>query len=152
MDAPTTRVVEPCPRVVTTPPPRVATTSNNSTTPNAIRQMPLIHQCQTCNYNLFHILSNNDDNDDTVGARNFSPSAPPTILPSSISPVNPPMRQAPCRLASPSPILPSTFQLRRLPTTPPLRVRATKVFIPAITSAAPYSLVHDLCQTHHKNH
>jgi hypothetical protein len=61
VDAPPTRVVAPCPRVVTTPPPRVAATSNNILTPNAIRQMPLFHQRQTCNSNNpFHILSNNN--------------------------------------------------------------------------------------------
>jgi hypothetical protein len=43
VDAPTTRVVTPRPRVVTTPPPRVATTPKNITTLNAIRQMPLVH-------------------------------------------------------------------------------------------------------------
>jgi hypothetical protein len=45
------------------PSPRVATTPNNIMTPNAIRQMPLIHQRQTHNNNPFHILSDNEDDD-----------------------------------------------------------------------------------------
>ncbi len=137
VDAPNPRVVAPCPRVVTTPPPKVATTSNNITTPNAIRQMFLVHQCNTCNNNLFHILSNDDNNDDTVLASNCSPSAPPNILPSSIPPVNPLTCQVPRRIASSPPIPPPTIQPRRLPTTPPSRVQATQAFIPAITPAAP---------------
>jgi hypothetical protein len=47
VDARAPRVVAPCPRVETTQPPRAATTSNNITTPDAIRQMPLIHQHHT---------------------------------------------------------------------------------------------------------
>jgi hypothetical protein len=88
VDAPSARVIAPCPRVVTTPPPRVATISNNITTPNAIRQMPLNHQRQTCNNNPFHILSDNNDDDDTVVTSNCSPSASPTIPLSSIPPVS----------------------------------------------------------------
>jgi hypothetical protein len=44
----------------------MATTSNNITTPNAIREMPLIHQRHTRSSNPFHIHSNDDNNDDTV--------------------------------------------------------------------------------------
>jgi hypothetical protein len=77
VDAPTLRVVAPCPRVATSPPPRVTTTSNNIMTPDAIRQMPLVHQHHTHNNNPFHILSNNDNDDDnTVVTSNCSPSAP----------------------------------------------------------------------------
>ncbi len=94
VDAPTVRVVAPCPRVVTTPPPMVAIISNNIITPNAIRQIPLVHQHHTRNNNPFQILSDDDNDDDTVVARNYSPSAPPTILPSSIPPLNPFMRHA----------------------------------------------------------
>jgi hypothetical protein len=83
VDATTPRVVAPCPRVATTPPPSVTTTSNNIMMLDAIRQMPLIHQRHTRINNPFHILTNNDDNDDTVIASNCSPSAPPTISPSS---------------------------------------------------------------------
>jgi hypothetical protein len=54
VDAPTTRVVAPSQRVATAPS-SMATTSNNITTPIAIRQMPLIHQGQTCNNIPFHI-------------------------------------------------------------------------------------------------
>jgi hypothetical protein len=95
VDAPTPMVVAPCQKVATTPPPRAATTSNNIMTPDAIRQMPLVHQQYTLNNNPFHILTDDDDDDDTVIAINCSPSAPPTISPSSVPPVNPPLRQAP---------------------------------------------------------
>jgi hypothetical protein len=61
VDAPTPRVVAPCLRVATTPPPRAATTSNNITTPDAIRQMPLVHQRHTRNNNPFHILTDDDN-------------------------------------------------------------------------------------------
>jgi hypothetical protein len=144
VDAPTPRVVAPCPRVVTTPPPRAATKSNNITTPNAIKQMPLIHQHHTCNNNPFHILSDNDDNDDTVIASNCSPSAPPTVSPSSAPPVNPPTRHAPRQLMSPPPIPPPYAPPMRLPTTLPPWVQATRAFSPAITPTAPYSPVHDI--------
>jgi hypothetical protein len=96
VDAPTPRVVAPCLRVATTPPPMAATTSSNITTPDAIRKMPLIHQRHTRNNNPFHILTNNDNNVDTVIASNCSSSAPPTISPSSAPPVNPPTCQVPC--------------------------------------------------------
>jgi hypothetical protein len=105
VDAPTTRAVAPSPRLATTPPSRVATTSNNIMTPNAIRQMTLVHQCQTCNNNPFHILFNDDNDYDTVVASNCNPSAPPTILPSSVLPVTPPMHQAPRQVASSPSIL-----------------------------------------------
>ncbi len=142
VDAPSARVVAPCPRVVTNPPPSLATTY--ITTPNAIRQMPLVHQRQTCNNNPFHILSDDKDNNDTVVTSNCSPSAPPTIPPPSIPPVNLLTHQAPRRLLSPLPIPPTTVQPRRLPTSPPPRVQTTQTFIPAITPAAPYSPAHDL--------
>jgi hypothetical protein len=137
VDAPTPTVVAPCPRVATTPPPRVATTSNNITTPDAIRQMSLVHQRHTCNNNPFHILTDDDDDDETVITSNCSPSAPPTVSPSSISPVISPMHQAPCRLTSPPPIPPSYVPPTCLSTTPPPRVQATRACIPAITPAAP---------------
>jgi hypothetical protein len=57
VDAPTPRVVAPCLRVATNPLPRAATTSNTITTPDAIRQMPLIHQHHTCNNNSFQTLN-----------------------------------------------------------------------------------------------
>jgi hypothetical protein len=144
VDAPTPRVVAPCPRVATTPPPRAATTSNNITTPNAFRQMPLIHQRHTCNNNPFHILTNDDDDNDTVIASNCSPSAQPTVSPSSALPVIPLTRQAPHQLTILPPIPPPSAHPTRLPTTPPMRVQATQEFIPAITPTAPYSPVHDL--------
>jgi hypothetical protein len=134
-----------CPGLYGTPPPRVTTTSKNITTPNAIRQMLLVHQCQTRNNNPFHILSDDDINDDTVIARNCSPSAHPPIPPSSVLPETPPTCQSSCQVASPLPIPPSTVQPRLLPTTPPPRVPTTPAFIPAITPNALYSPIHDLC-------
>jgi hypothetical protein len=77
VNAPTLRVVAPCPRVPTTPSPREATTSNNIMTPDAIRQMQLIHQRHTRKNNPFHILTNDDDDDDTVIASNCSPKLQP---------------------------------------------------------------------------
>ena len=77
------RVAAPSTRVENAPPPRVATTSNNITTPNVIRTMPLVYQRQTRNNNPFHILSDDDDDDDTVVASNCSPRDPPPTLPSS---------------------------------------------------------------------
>ncbi len=105
--------------------PRVPTKLNNITTPNAIRQMPLVHQHHTRNNNPFHILSDNDDNDDTIVTSNCSPSAPPITMPSSIPPVIPSTGQAPHRLTSPPPISPSTVPPRCQPTTPPPRGLAT---------------------------
>jgi hypothetical protein len=107
--------------------------------------MPLVHQCHKLNNNPFHILTNNDDDDDTVIASNCSPIASPTVKPSSVPPVNPPTRQAPCQQTRPPPISPPYVSPTCLPTTPPLRVQAARAFIPAITPAAPHSLVHDLC-------
>jgi hypothetical protein len=121
VDAPTPRVVAPCPRVATTPPPRAATTSYNITTPNAIRQMPLGHQRHTHNNNPFHILTNDDDYDDTVITSNCCPSAHTTVSPSSVPPVNPPTRHAPCQLMSP--INPSSF----CPTNAPAHHPTTEV-------------------------
>jgi hypothetical protein len=78
---PAQRVAAPSPMVANTPHPRVATTSNNITAPNVIRHMPLVHQRQIRNNNPFHILSNDDSNDDTVVASNCSPHDPPPTLP-----------------------------------------------------------------------
>jgi hypothetical protein len=106
--------------------------------------MPVFHQRHACNNNPFHILSDDDNDDVTVVASNCSPSAPPTILPSSIPAVNPTTCQEPHQLMSPPPTPPPTIPPRRLPTTPPPRVQATQAFIPAIIPAALYSPVHDL--------
>jgi hypothetical protein len=86
--------------------------------------MSLIHPWHTRNNSPFHILTNDDDNDNTVIANNCSPSVPPAVAPSSVLP----------------PSAPPTHQ----PTTPPPRVQTTQPFIPAITPTAPYSPVHDL--------
>jgi hypothetical protein len=77
------RVAAPSTRAANAPPPRVATTSKNITAPNVIRNMPLVHQCQTRNNNPFHILSKDDDDDATVVASNCSPRDPPPTLPTS---------------------------------------------------------------------
>jgi hypothetical protein len=63
---PAQRVAAPSTRVANAPPTRVATTSNKITAPHVIRTMPLVHQRHTRNNNPFHILSDDDDNDDTV--------------------------------------------------------------------------------------
>ncbi len=144
VDAPSAKVIAPRPRVVTTPPPMVVTTSNNIMTPNAIRQMSLVHQHQSCNNNPFHNLFDDDNDDDTVVASNWSLSSPSTIPPSTIPPVNQPTHQALCRLASLLPIPPTTVQPRCLPTIPPARVQATQTFISAIKPTATYSPIHDL--------
>ena len=94
---PAQRVAAPSPRVANAPPPRVATTSNNITTPNVIRNMPLVHERHTRNNNPFNILTDDDDDDDTVVASNCSPrSSPPSLPPSDLparQPTNRPTRQ-----------------------------------------------------------
>jgi hypothetical protein len=54
------------------------------------------------------------------------------------------MRQAPRQQTIPPPIPSPYVPPMGLPTTPPPRVQAAQAFIPAITPASPYSLVHDL--------
>jgi hypothetical protein len=72
----------PSQRVAATPPPRVATMSNNTTAPNVIQQMPLVHQRHTRNNNPFHLLANDNNNDDTVVASNCSLRSPrPNLQP-----------------------------------------------------------------------
>ncbi len=94
MDETAQRVDGPAPRVAENPPPRVATTSNNITSPTTIRQLPLIHQRQTCSNNPFQILAdNNDDNDMTVVASSCSPHSPlPNLHPFNLT-VAPPKHQ-----------------------------------------------------------
>ncbi len=94
MDKTAQRVDGPAPRVAENPPPRVATTSNNITSPTTIRQLPLIHQRQTCSNNPFQILADNDDDDDmTVVTSNCSPHSPlPNLHPFNL-PVAPPKHQ-----------------------------------------------------------
>ena len=96
---PAPRVVAPSPRVANAPPPRVATTSNNIMAPNIIRNMPLVHQCQTRNNNPFNILTDDDNDDDTVVASNCSPRNPLPSLPTSELPVRPPTNIPRCQLA-----------------------------------------------------
>jgi hypothetical protein len=119
---PAQRVAAPRPRVANTPPPRVAAMSNNITTPNVIRRMPLVHQRQTRNNNPFHILSDNDDDDNTVVASNCSPRDPPPTLPPSDlrarQPRKRPMRQLVSQPRSP----PATCQTSSPPASPPTRV------------------------------
>jgi hypothetical protein len=89
--------------------PRMATTSNNIMAPNIIRNMPCIHQRQTCNNNPFHILANDDGNVDTVVASNCTPHIPPPSLPTSDLQGNPPMRHPICQSMKQPTSLPPTF-------------------------------------------
>jgi hypothetical protein len=144
-EPPSPRVVALTARVVSAPPPRVATTSNNITAPNVIRTMPLVHQRHTRNNNPFNILADDDDNDDTVVASNCSPHVPPPSLPPSDLQGNPPARQPTFPVANqPTSLLP-TLHMSRPPTTPPPSLLAIPTIIQAITPAAPYTHVHDLC-------
>jgi hypothetical protein len=100
----------PSQRVAATPPPRVATMSNNTTAPNVIRQMPLVHQRHTRNNNPFHLLADDNDNDDTVVASNCSSRSPSPNL----QPINLPAvlkaRQPAIQLASqPTSVQPGTL-------------------------------------------
>jgi hypothetical protein len=133
---PAQRVVEPTLRMVTT--------SNNITAPNIIKNMPHIHQCQTCNNNPFHILANNDDDADTVVASNCTPRTPPPSLPTSDLQGNPPMH-CPIRQPTKQPTsLPPTFQAGSPHITPPPRVLAIPSIIQTITPTAPHTQIHDL--------
>jgi hypothetical protein len=126
--------------------------------PNAIQQMPLIHQCHTRSNNLFHIFTDYDNDDDTMVASNCSTPAPLPSLPSSDLPVNPPVHPAPRQLASHPALCPITAHPAPLqvaippalhPTTvqpniPPPKVLANPSFIPATTPIVPYNNVYDL--------
>ncbi len=125
--------------------PRMATTSINITAPNIIRNMPRIHQRQTCNNNPFHILANNDDDLDTVVASNCTPRIPPPSLPTSDLEGNPPMRRPICQPMKQPTSLPPTFQAGSPPITPPPRVLAIPSIVQAITPTAPNTQIHDLC-------
>jgi hypothetical protein len=155
---PVLRVDAPSQRVATTPPLRVATTSNNITLPNTIQKMPFIHQRYTCSSNPFHILTNYDDDYDTVVASNCSPH---TLLPSPPPvglPVKPPEHPEPCQLTNqpalrPITVHPMPLQLESQPTChpttsqpsiPPPKVLANLSFIPATTPSVPHNNVHDL--------
>jgi hypothetical protein len=133
---PAQRVVEPTPRM--------ATTSNNITAPNIIRNMPRIHQRQTRNNNPFHILAGNDDNVDTVVARNCTPRIPPPSLPTSDLQGNPLMSHSICQPTKQPTSLPPTFQAGSPPITPPPRVLAIPSISQAITPTAPHTQIHDL--------
>jgi hypothetical protein len=144
MDSPDTRVGAPDQRVQHAPPLRVATTSNNITAPNVIQQMPLVHQCHTCNNNPFQILATANNDDVTMVASNCSPRVQPPNLPTSNLPGNPTARQRTCQLAN-QPTNPlSTLQLSSPPTTPPPRALASPSIIPAITLTTPHAHIHDL--------
>ncbi len=133
---PAQRVVEPTPRM--------ATTSKNITAPNIIRNMPRIHQRQTCNNNPFHILADDDDNVDTVMASNCTPRIPPPSLPTSDLHRNPSMHR-PIRQPTKQPTsLPPTFQVGSPSITPPPRVLAIPSIVQAITPMAPHTQIHDL--------
>jgi hypothetical protein len=127
-------------RVAATPPPKVATTSNNTTVPNVIRQMPLVHQRHTRNKNPFHLLANDNNNDDTVVASNCSPrSLLPNLQPINLSAVLL-ARRPEIQLASqPTSVQPSTpFN------TPPPRVLLLPKIIPTIAPRILHNHLHDL--------
>jgi hypothetical protein len=132
---PAPRVAAPSPRVANVPPPRVATTLNNITAPNVIRNMPLVHERHTRHNNPFNILTDDNDNDDTVVASNCSPRNPPPSLPTSDIHV--------CQPTS----LPSPCQPSNPPTSPPPRVLASPTRIQAITPTTPQVRIHDLRPT-----
>jgi hypothetical protein len=124
----------PSQKVTATPPPRVATTSNNTTAPNVIRQMPLVHQCHTCNNNPFHLLADDNNNDDTVLASNCSPRSPcPNLQPINLHAVLQ-ARQPEIQLASqPTSVRPSNPS-----TTPPPRVLLPPKIISVTGNRVPF--------------
>ncbi len=131
----------PSQRVAATPPPRVATLSNNTTAPNVIRQMPLVHQHHTRNNNPFHLLANDKDNDDTVVASNHC--SPRSSRPN-LQPINLPKvleaRLPEIQLASqPTSVQPSTPSK-----TPPPRVLLLPKIIPTIAPRILHNHLHDL--------
>ncbi len=106
------------------------TTSNHIMSPNAIQQMPLIHQHHTRSNNQSHTLANYDNNDDTVVASHCSPCAPLPSQPSNDFPVNPAVHPDQCQMASQPALPPSTVQ----PNIPIPKVLANLSFIPATTA------------------
>ncbi len=106
--------------------------------------MPLVHQCQTRNNNPFNILTENDDDNDTVVASNCSPRNTPPSLPTSDLSVCPPTNRPKRQLATQPTSLPSTHQLSSPPASPPLRVLASLSHIQAIAPTAPHVRIHDL--------
>ena len=148
---PAPRVVVPSPRVPNAPPPRVATTLNDITAPNIIRNMPLVHQHQTCNNNPFNILTNNDDDDDTMMASNCSPRTPLPSLPTSELHVHLPTNLPRHQLAIQPKNLQTTNPLSSPPTSPPPRVLASPTHIQATAPTAPHIRIHDLHPTPAEN-
>ena len=145
IDLPDTILEAASQRVGHATPPRVATTLNNNTAPNVIRQMLLVHQCNTRNNNLFQILATNDNaDDDTVVASNCNPRLLPPNLPSSnnlrIPPARPWTRQVANQDISP----PSTLQLSCPPKAPSPRVLTILAYITASTPTAPHIHIHNL--------
>ncbi len=133
MDSPDTRVGAPDQRVEHALPPRVATTSNNITAFNVIQQIPLVHQCHTCNNNPFQILAADKDNDVPVVASNCSPRVPSPHLQTKDLPGNLPSRQR-------------TRQLANQPTNPPPTLQSS---IPLTTPSGP---AHQSSQPSHPQH
>jgi hypothetical protein len=143
-DSPDTRVGAPDQRVKHTPPPRVATTLNNITAPNVIRQMPLVHQCHTCNNNPSQILAAAANDDVTVLASNCSSHVPTPNLQTSDLPGNPPALRRTRQLANQPTNPPPSLQLSSPLTMPPPRARASPSIIPTITPMTPHTHIHDL--------
>jgi hypothetical protein len=127
----------PSQRVAATPPLRVATTSNNTTAPNVIRQMPLVHQRYIRNNNTFHLLANDDDDDNTVVASNCSPRSPrPNLQPIDL-PLVLKARQPEIQLASqPTSVQPSTPSK-----TPPSRVLLPPKIISVTGNRVPFPAI-----------
>ena len=144
---PAPRMVAPSPRVPNVPPPMVATTSNNITTPDIIRNMPLVHQHQTHNNNPFNILTDDDIGDDTVVASNCSPRTPLPSLPTSELPVRPPKNLPRHQLAIQPTSLPTMNQPSSPPTLTPPRVLASPSHTRTTAPTAPHIHIHDLRPT-----
>jgi len=70
--------------------------------------MPLVHQHQTRNNDPFNILTDNDDENDTVVASDCSPRNPLPSLPTSELPVRPHTNLPRCQLVIQPTSLPTT--------------------------------------------
>jgi hypothetical protein len=114
--------------------------SNNTTAPNVIRQMPLVHQRHTRNNNPFHLLADDNDNDDTVVASNCSPRSPlPNLQPINLTEVLEARRPAIQLASQPTSVQPSTPS-----NTPPPRVLLLPKIIPTIAPRILQNRLHDL--------
>ena len=120
---------------------------NNSTAPNVIRNMPLVHERHTCHNNSFNILADDDDENDTVVASNCSPHNPPPSLPTSDLHVRQPTNRLTRQLAIQPISLPSPCQPSNIPTAPPPRVLASPTRVQAIAPTTSQVQIHNLRPT-----